>query len=63
MMYFISIGVLLACLCKGFVFPRTGVTDSRELLCRCCELNMGPLEEQAVLLTIEPSLKPLQLCS
>lgn len=26
--------------------PRTGVTDSCELLCGCWELNPGPLEEQ-----------------
>ena len=24
--------------------------------CGCCELNLGPLEEQSVLLTTEPSL-------
>jgi hypothetical protein len=28
------------------------VTDSYELLCGCWELNLGPLEEQPVLLTL-----------
>ena len=28
--------------------PGTGVTDSFELLCRCWELNQGPLEEHLV---------------
>ena len=30
--------------------------DGCETPCGCWELNSGPLEEQAVLLTIEPSL-------
>jgi hypothetical protein len=30
-----------------------------ELPCGCWELNSGPLEEQSVLLTAEPSLHPL----
>jgi hypothetical protein len=33
-------------------------TDSCELPCGCWELNSGPLEEQSVLLTTEPSLQP-----
>ena len=33
-------------------------SDSCELLCECWELNPGPLEEQSVLLTTEPSLQP-----
>jgi hypothetical protein len=41
---------------RGIASPGTGVTDSCELPCECWELNLGPLEEQAVLLTIEPSL-------
>jgi hypothetical protein len=32
--------------------------DSCELPCGCCKLNLGPLEEQPVLLTAEPSLQP-----
>ena len=30
-----------------------------ELPCRCWGLNLGPLEEQSVLLTTEPFLQPL----
>ena len=29
------------------------------ITCGCRELNSGPLEEQAMLLTTEPSLQPL----
>ena len=39
--------------------PGTGVTSTCELPCGCWELNPGPLEEQPVLLTAEPSLQPL----
>ena len=35
------------------------VTDSCEPPCGCWDLNSGPLEEQSVLLTTEPSLQPL----
>jgi hypothetical protein len=35
-----------------------GVTNSCKLPCGCWELNPGPLEEQPVLLTTEPSLQP-----
>ena len=35
-----------------------GVTNGCELPCGCRELNPGPLEEQQVLLTDEPSLQP-----
>jgi hypothetical protein len=34
-----------------------GVRDSCELPCGCWELNPGPLEEQSVLSTAEPSLR------
>ena len=34
-----------------------GVTDGDELPCGCWESNLDPLEEQPVLLTIEPSLQ------
>ncbi|EDL91225.1 rCG56442 [Rattus norvegicus] len=33
------------------------ITDSCEPPCGCWDLNSGPLEEQSVLLTIEPSLQ------
>jgi hypothetical protein len=34
------------------------ITDGCEPPCSCWELNSGPLEEQSVLLTTEPSLQP-----
>jgi hypothetical protein len=34
------------------------ITDGCEPSCSCWELNSGPLEEQSVLLTTEPSLHP-----
>jgi hypothetical protein len=39
------------------------ITDGCEPPCGCWELNSGPLEEQSVLLTTEPSLQPLSECS
>ena len=36
------------------------ITDGCEPPCGCRELNSGPLEEQAMLLTTEPSLQPPQ---
>ncbi|KAL6074356.1 hypothetical protein STEG23_012106, partial [Scotinomys teguina] len=42
--------------------PGTGVTDSCELPCGFWDLNPGPLEEQPVLLTAEPSLQPPETC-
>lgn len=42
-------------------YPGTGVTDTCELPCqphRCWERNPGPMEEQKVLLIIEPCLPP-----
>jgi hypothetical protein len=50
---------LHVCLCEGVRYPRIGVTDSCELSIGWWELNLGPLEEQPVLLTTEPSLQPL----
>ena len=38
--------VLPAWLCEHARSPWTGVTNSRELLCRCWGLILGPLEEQ-----------------
>ena len=37
------------------------ITDGCELPCGCQELNSGPLEEQAMLLTAEPSLQPQKI--
>ena len=34
------------------------ITDGSEPPCGCWDLNSGPLEEQAMLLTSEPSLQP-----
>jgi hypothetical protein len=39
------------------------ITDGCEPPCGCWELNSGPLEEQSVLLTAEPSLQHLQVTS
>ena len=38
--------------------PQTGVTSGYGSLCRCWELNPGPLEEQSVVFTIAHSLQP-----
>ena len=46
------------CLSEGVRFPRTGVTDRCKLQWGCWELNPGPLQEQSVLLTTEPSPSP-----
>ena len=48
---------LHVCLCKGVQSHGTGATDSCKLPCGCWDLNPGPLEEQPVLLTTEPSLQ------
>jgi hypothetical protein len=42
---------------RGHQIP---IIDSCETPCGCWELNSGPLEEQSVLLTAEPSLQPPQ---
>ena len=41
--------------------PEEGITDASEPTCGCWELNLGPLEEQPVLLTTEPPLQPQHL--
>jgi hypothetical protein len=38
--------------------PEEGTRSHCEPPCGCWELNSGPLEEQSVLLTNEPSLQP-----
>ena len=38
--------------------PEEGITDGCEPPCGCWEMNSGPLEEQSMLLTAEPSLQP-----
>ena len=42
---------------EGARIPGTGVTNSSEPPRGCWELNLGLLEVQAVLLTLEPSLQ------
>jgi hypothetical protein len=37
------------------------ITDACELPCGCWDVNSGPLEEQSVLLTAEPSLQALEV--
>jgi hypothetical protein len=39
------------------------ITDGCEPPCGCWELNSGPLEEQSVVFTAEPSLQPLKVLS
>ena len=60
---FIYICALTFCLhvylSEGVRILGARVTDSGELTCGCWKLNPGPLEEQPVLLTTEPSLQPL----
>jgi hypothetical protein len=41
--------------------PGARVTDNHVLLHESWELNLGPLEEQLVLLTFEPSLQPQRI--
>lgn len=38
--------------------PRTGVTNGCESPQGCWESNLGPVQEQQVLLTAQPSLQP-----
>jgi hypothetical protein len=41
---------------------RTGVTEGCEPPRRCWELNLGPQQEQAVLLASEPPLQVIGIC-
>lgn len=52
--YFMCTDVLSACMS---VSDDPGITDSCELPCGCWESNLGPLEEQSMLLTTEPSFQ------
>jgi hypothetical protein len=52
---FMCIGVLPACM--NICTPERCVL----VVCGCWELNLGPLEEQSVLLTTEPSPQPPEL--
>jgi len=53
-----SYSFLSACVPAGQKMTPDLIIDDCELLCGCWELNSGPLEEQSVLLTAEPSLQP-----
>jgi hypothetical protein len=55
---------LLQCGCtqrpeEGVRSPGTGATEGCKSLAGCLEQNSGPLEEQSMLLTIEPSFEAL----
>ena len=51
--------ILSACMPAGHKRAPDLITDGCEPPCGCWELNSGPLEEQAMLLTSEPSLQPI----
>ena len=53
--------ILSVCMSAGQKRAPDLITDGCEPPCRCWELNSGPLEEQAMLLTTEPSLQPISL--
>ena len=44
---------------KCALWPHGSITDGCEPLCGCLDFNLGPLEEQTMLLTTEPSLQLL----
>lgn len=46
---------------KGIGSPRTGVMNGCEAPRGCWELNLGPLQEQGVLLTTKPPLLPVPI--
>lgn len=52
---------LHVCVCAPYVCiesPGAGVVDDWELPCGCWEVNLGPLQEEYVLLDTEPPLQP-----
>jgi len=54
-----SYSFLPACMPAGQKMTPDPITDGCEPPCGCWDfLNSGPLEEQSVLLTAEPSLQP-----
>ena len=61
----ICLPLLPECMCQYdaffpllFLWKRDAIADGCEPLCGYWELNSGPLEEQSVLLTAEPSIQP-----
>jgi hypothetical protein len=57
-LFYVSTLLYCYCLQKHQKRAPDHITDGFEPLCGCWELNSGPLEEQSVLLTAEPSLQP-----
>ena len=53
--------ILSVCLSAGQKRASDISSDGCEPPCGCWELNSGPMEEQAMLLTSEPSLQPPQI--
>lgn len=45
---------------EGVQVPGAGVTGSSELSDECLDLNLGPLEEQQVVLNTKPALQAMQ---
>ena len=58
-LFYYAYNILSVCMPEGQKRAPDPITDGCELPCGCWELNSGPLEEQAILLTSEPSLQPL----
>jgi hypothetical protein len=58
---YLCIGVHCSCLQTHQKGASDPITDGCEPPCGCWELNSGPLKEQPVLLTTEPSLQPSRL--
>ena len=56
MYLFIMYTAFLPCMTAGQKMAPDFITDGCEPPCGCWELNSGPLEEQAMLLTSDPSL-------
>jgi hypothetical protein len=54
--YFMYLSTLLLSLDDSLKRALNPITDGCEPPCSCWELDSGPLEEQSVLLTTEPSL-------
>jgi hypothetical protein len=64
--YFVYMYVYAPCAClvperarRQHHISGTGATESCESLCRCWNVNLGPVEEQPVLLTTELALQLL----
>jgi hypothetical protein len=57
---FIFLNIYLFIICKYTPEKRASdlIMDGYEPPCGCWDLNSGPLEEQSLLLTAEPSLQP-----